>query len=289
MNQRFLDDAIDAFLEDGLRLERGVHGYHAFPSKTNLRRSNDLGAGLLVRGPERRFENDDLDAMIDEASRSRGGPSGSPRRTGDFLGLLRQVIQNLNTAIQNLRSSDPAIRGQSVPLMNEAIGWLNNAGRQVPTFLNEQQTGVQRHLEEAHRGIQEARLRGDPTRIPRIPLLRGRIAIQRTLNAVGSRGVSPLHNSLRELLRLLNDAHLYYQQPPVISRGFLNTLQQAGQLLQQVRQQVPAFFANRQIAVPRQIDAINTRIRRALNQARSNPQGSILELNQAIRLIRGVY
>jgi hypothetical protein len=232
---------------------------------------------------------DDLDAMIDEALQSPpsggGGPGGSGApRIQDFRNLLTTVIRILRQAIQHLRSTET--RNQAVPLMGEAIRLLTNANLQVPTFLAGQEAFIQRHLENIHREIhQAARLTsGDP----RIPVMRGSTAIQSALNAAGRRGVSPLHNSLRELLRLLRVARQHYQ-PPVISRDFLATLQTAGQSLQQAQQQVPAFFAARRTAIPRALAQIQRRIRNALNSNSSgNNRDSIIHLEAAIRILQGL-
>jgi hypothetical protein len=209
---------------------------------------------------------DDLDAMIDEASRSRsrgGRPPIDPEfLRPDFLNWLRQAGQNLNTAIRHLRS--PSTRSEAEPLMNTAIGFLNNAGHQDRTFLNERQESVLRYLGQAHRRLSS----NNPNE-----LLQANLRIQDALNAAGRTGNSLLHRLLRQLIRI----------PP-------GNLGQARNLLQQAQRQVPTFFADKQIAVPRQMSQVGNRIQRALEQFRGgNPQRSILELEQAIRLIRGIY
>jgi hypothetical protein len=99
MNQQFLDDAIDNFLENSLRLERGIHGYFPFPKNISSRRSR--------RGTASKRDNfyveDELDAMLDLATPPPTGGRPNGVQGGVAAAWVRSLVQQTQRHVRNAR------------------------------------------------------------------------------------------------------------------------------------------------------------------------------------------
>jgi hypothetical protein len=124
MNQQFLDDAIDNFLENSLRLERGIHGYFPFGRRKNLQ------SGRFAVNPHQRRYADGPTLMLDEAlERLIDGMDEF-----DFL-AEEWAEEDFDTGKRGQRKSNNLTRAQRQAIRNLAVqaaqglGHRNRSGR----------------------------------------------------------------------------------------------------------------------------------------------------------------
>jgi hypothetical protein len=158
------ENRMDNLLDEATYLERGIHGYFPFSRSMYGRRGY---ACPTARGSMSRFEDDDLDALIDRAQ-PRVIPGGEPGRPWTYF------------RDQAHRIIDRALRGALTPVafhnqldqarvrIIEAIETLRRSmsgtkRRNIVRELNR----ANRNLESAQRSIQVPSTEGDPRQLAR--------------------------------------------------------------------------------------------------------------------------
>lgn len=160
------DDERDTLLDEATYLERGIHGY--FPFSRGVY-SRCRCRGLSSRRPMSRYGDDDLDAMIDEALRSRsgGGGGGSGGGRNGYQGsrlwcnLMDQAIAAINQARRNLDQLRPGmvLQGPELQRYRSALLLARRLIMQVRGALPENFRGrgrVVRHLNRAIHSTNQA-------------------------------------------------------------------------------------------------------------------------------------
>jgi hypothetical protein len=260
------EDEMDTLLDDTTYLERGVHGHFPFSRSMYGRRGY---ARPTARGPISRFADDDLDAMIDEAGRSRSSVNVCSQRFGRLSTLLIALTNHLHNgqidAARPLLYCAPDVIRRFLLRRREAFGNIGNRIRNART--NARASHAERLV--ASRTELRQTIRDD---------------LRPVMNLLRRRLPALLEEQLRDLNRNLEDAirQIHPEGRTINTRAFENALNQADRILPQ------ALLTVRNLTLSQQNEVLNylaDASRATANRSTGSP-GAVAASTNALNHIR---